>query len=254
LLLDEAFRLDLSPDADGASLLVHAAQKGHIQVVQFLLDRGADPSVQDRRGRLPMVMAAHSGQLEVVRILREKGVDPEIADGLGKTALTTSVNKGHHEITELLLDDRQKPAIPGPNGKPLFMINPLFDGIYLLCLSLTREADSGTGVVPLVFAAAYASSEVEYYLLGPGSDSAATATDAESSPTGGHTRIYDDHAEFQGLRLEKLEGDGVVFGATSASAGDMRLNVYGIAKLVLQREPYKSLLEEADEGEAQDAA
>ena len=56
--------------------LHQAACKGHIIVVQLLLDRGADPNAVDSSGRTPLCMAAFHGGKEIVQLLLNAGGDP----------------------------------------------------------------------------------------------------------------------------------------------------------------------------------
>lgn len=68
-------RLDADPTLldfmDGHTSALHqAAAGGHVEVVQFLLDRGANPLLQDGAGRLPLDNAAECGHANVVELLR----------------------------------------------------------------------------------------------------------------------------------------------------------------------------------------
>lgn len=68
-------RLDADPTLlnfmDGRTSALHqAAAGGHVEVVQFLLNRGANPLLQDGAGRLPLDYAADRGYANVVDLLR----------------------------------------------------------------------------------------------------------------------------------------------------------------------------------------
>ncbi|MEM8963989.1 MAG: PQQ-binding-like beta-propeller repeat protein [Acidobacteriota bacterium] len=80
-----------APTRYGATALTFAAEKGHAEVVAYLLEKGADPNVRDTfYGQQPLGWA--QGSDEVVRLLLAAGAEGEIAVlrqviPLGKTAL-----------------------------------------------------------------------------------------------------------------------------------------------------------------------
>jgi ankyrin repeat protein len=50
-----------------------AAHSGHVNVVQYLLDRGAMINIHQRNGPTPLHVAAQEGHFEVVRQLIQRG-------------------------------------------------------------------------------------------------------------------------------------------------------------------------------------
>ena len=76
---------------------------GHLEVVRFLLEAGADKDAADSRGYTAFCFAASTGHLEVVRLLLEArgGNDAPIPKGWW-TALTFATMYGHFEIHRLL--------------------------------------------------------------------------------------------------------------------------------------------------------
>jgi hypothetical protein len=72
------------------------------EVVQYLLERGADPNVLQTDGWNPLRIASKSGQSEIVRLLLDHGADVDSADDSGRTALQLALENGHHEVVELL--------------------------------------------------------------------------------------------------------------------------------------------------------
>jgi len=67
--------------------LIEAAQKGNLQVVQWLIDGGADLDASDLHGKTALMWAAGSGYDKVVQLLIDNGADFERKDNEGKTAL-----------------------------------------------------------------------------------------------------------------------------------------------------------------------
>ena len=81
------------------------SNKGHVEIVTLLLQRGADINKVDRRcGWTALTYAAEEGQLEIVTLLVERGADVNAADEDEWTALMRAAGKGHEEIVTLLLE------------------------------------------------------------------------------------------------------------------------------------------------------
>jgi ankyrin repeat protein len=49
-----------------------SGERGHVEVVRFLLQSGANKSLKNNRGKSAVEIAAAKGQKEVVKILREE--------------------------------------------------------------------------------------------------------------------------------------------------------------------------------------
>ena len=108
-------RLDLVRtyiDVPGARLgqaVVYASRYGHIGIVAFLLERGADPGEQDANGFTGLHWAAHGGYVDIVRLLLAHGAPLEVQNRFGGTvlgqALWSAENaplEAHPEIISLL--------------------------------------------------------------------------------------------------------------------------------------------------------
>jgi ankyrin repeat protein len=57
---------------NGATALHYAALGGHVDMVQWLLDRGADPACSDKEGDTPLTMASARGHAAVVDLLKRR--------------------------------------------------------------------------------------------------------------------------------------------------------------------------------------
>lgn len=56
--------------------LIIAAHYGRMEVVEVLLNRGADPNIRTKNGETALHRAAHMGRLKICRMLLEAGADP----------------------------------------------------------------------------------------------------------------------------------------------------------------------------------
>jgi len=103
--LDTAREVGLQP-ARHASPLIRAVGRDDAELVQLLLERGADV---DRTcgctgGESALWAATVAGATELVRLLLTQGADPDRAAFAGTTPLHAATIRGHEDIAELLLD------------------------------------------------------------------------------------------------------------------------------------------------------
>lgn len=66
---DAKDRLEMCVDYWGRTVLHEAANMGHLDVVQFLLDKEANPDLKNDEGQTPLMMAQENNRIEVVQFL-----------------------------------------------------------------------------------------------------------------------------------------------------------------------------------------
>jgi hypothetical protein len=72
----QAFRQPHKPlRTDSFSPIHHAAERGWAEIVAYLLEKHADPSIADRQGWTPLHLAAQQGHLPIVKLLVEYGAE-----------------------------------------------------------------------------------------------------------------------------------------------------------------------------------
>lgn len=86
LLLDCGADINAQSDDRGYSPLMDAAQQGDSGLLAFLLEHGSDPDLQSKDGQTALVLAVGRSDALVVARLLEHGASPDIADKLGLTA------------------------------------------------------------------------------------------------------------------------------------------------------------------------
>lgn len=112
-------------DYRGLTALHHAARCGHIEIIELLVDRGADLKVANRHGHVPLSVAVEECQLEAVICLLDKGADPNVRGGhYGGTVLHRAVLHRSLEIVVALLNAEADPNSTDANSK-----TPLHDAI-----------------------------------------------------------------------------------------------------------------------------
>ena len=86
----------------GYNALTGAAASGHTAIVSWLLANGADPNYRYGNGYSPLLTAAANGHLGIVSILLASGADLQVKTNDGKTALTFAQERGHADVAEFL--------------------------------------------------------------------------------------------------------------------------------------------------------
>lgn len=114
-LLDSGINVNHTDPSDGRTLLAAAAHAGLADVAVLLLCHGADPSLNDNQGQMPLNLAARQGHVGVLQVLldwvQEQGSERpaarallEHADNEGWTALRSAAWGGYKEVVSLLLE------------------------------------------------------------------------------------------------------------------------------------------------------
>ncbi|TVU01551.1 hypothetical protein EJB05_52992, partial [Eragrostis curvula] len=102
--LVEELKFDVnSAGDDDSGPLVHAVIGGHVAAVRYLLDKGADPNMQDHDGYAPLHEAAREGFDEIVQLLLSKGASVDISSPEG-TPLHAAAAYGKFRIIQILLE------------------------------------------------------------------------------------------------------------------------------------------------------
>ncbi|KAH8690924.1 hypothetical protein BGW36DRAFT_420317, partial [Talaromyces proteolyticus] len=136
-----------------------AARNGHEIVAKLLLDKGADLDTKELiTGGNQLLQAAWDGQEAVARVLLDKGADIEAKDPHGWTPLLHAAGNGHEAVVKLLLDKGADIEDKDPHG-----LTPLLHAAQnghdiIVKLLLDKGADievkdSIIGKTPLLWAA-----------------------------------------------------------------------------------------------------
>ena len=118
-LLDAGAQAEVDKrDIYGSTPLRVASMKGHLKVVRRLLDAGAEVDMAGIAGLTALSLASMEGNKEVVKALLDAGAEVDKADNAGKTAMYHAGKHDHTEVARLLLDsgadlDRVLNSYPG---------------------------------------------------------------------------------------------------------------------------------------------
>ncbi len=82
---------------------VHAAAtQGDREMMQLLLDHGADPNAVQQMDYVPLHSSAGRGDVETARLLMARGADPKRKSSDGKTPADVARERGFEELAALL--------------------------------------------------------------------------------------------------------------------------------------------------------
>ncbi|MDR0287493.1 MAG: ankyrin repeat domain-containing protein [Clostridiales bacterium] len=86
------------------SPLSQASQLGHYDIVEFLVEKGANINIRAADGTSPLMIAAYAGHFEIVKYLVEKGAELDFKNYNGDTALSNAYERGNMQIYNYLKD------------------------------------------------------------------------------------------------------------------------------------------------------
>jgi ankyrin repeat protein len=204
LLLDKGAEID-AKNKYGGTPLYRAAANGHDQVVQLLLDKGAEIDAKDEYVQTPLYRAAENGHDQVVQLLLDKGAEVNSKEKYGQTPLYRAAANGHDQVVQLLLDKGAE-----IDAKDEYDKTPLYraaanghDQVVQLLLDKGAEVNSKDkyGATPLYWAAYYGHDQVVQLLLDKGAKVNAKDED-------GYTPLYRAAANGQDQVVQLLLDKG----------------------------------------------
>ena len=106
LLLDKGaeFEPEWNPPWKEMIALEVACVNGFEYIVRLLLDNGADINAQSAMYGTALQGASSKGHYQIVRMLLDRGADVNVQRGLYGTALQGASSEGHYQIVRMLLD------------------------------------------------------------------------------------------------------------------------------------------------------
>ena len=89
---------------DGSTPLISAISRGHFDVVQLLIESGADLMQKDSKGFLPHHHAMFKSSLETLTLLKEKGVDIFTQLPSGLSPLAFAVQNNYYKLARFYIN------------------------------------------------------------------------------------------------------------------------------------------------------
>lgn len=115
----------------GWTPLHYAATEGHVQLMQWLLDEGAEVNAQTRAGVTPLYMAARKPSREAVLLLLKHGAFRDLCTEQGVSPAAAAAKAGDEKLGDYLAVEKcVKPAakvytesLPSADGRARMMIH-----------------------------------------------------------------------------------------------------------------------------------
>merc|ERR1719166_83548 len=95
--------LNVRASQHGQTALMLAVSHGRLDMVDLLLEAGADVNIRDEDGSTALMCAAEHGHMEIVKLLmRHPDININATDNDGLSALSVAMEAGHRDIGVLL--------------------------------------------------------------------------------------------------------------------------------------------------------
>lgn len=198
LLVSAGANLELAPQGDvalkmnlcGQTPLFCASKEGHVEIVRYLLENGANTNAVNHYGVSTLWIPSQKGYVEIVRLLLQHRADPELAPfGLeadergiaGWTPLYVAMKSRNLEVARVLLEFGANPNAITKLGSTPFLLASEVAGLDIIkyfveCNAALDFAPSGpeadklniTGQTPLFLATLKKRLDVVRYLISKG--------------------------------------------------------------------------------------
>lgn len=103
--------------SSGDTALHIVAERGDTAWIRFLLQRGANPNIANKKGLTPIMIAAALGNVDGVEALIKSGARVDDQDSLGETPLISATHRRDVEMVKLLLDKGADPERSDNSGR-----------------------------------------------------------------------------------------------------------------------------------------
>ncbi len=157
----------------GTSLLLAAVFCRQQEVFDYLIEKGADVTIQNEYGGSPIVYAARNANVNMVTTLLDKGADVNAATIEGFNPLYVAVQRDSEETVQLLLDNGAKVASDTAGISPLqwAVLNENQNIVEkLIEHSADIDAVNNIGNTPLAIALRQGSMKIAELLIYHGAD------------------------------------------------------------------------------------
>ncbi|KAK9727773.1 hypothetical protein K7432_001592 [Basidiobolus ranarum] len=126
----------------GLTVLHYAASRGHLVLIEYLLDAGAEVDFEDREGETALLKAAFGGHLDVVKCLVNSHASIDHKDKDGWTALHNACSYGHLEIVKWLLENTSVDVNTRSKMNHTPLMNAASRGFLDIVIYLLSEANA----------------------------------------------------------------------------------------------------------------
>lgn len=178
-LLSQGFVIDAPHPTRKTTALLEACRHGQTEMTEWLLSRGAKPSLQMGSDKFTSLhIAIMTGHTRCAELLLAYGADVKTQDALGRTPLHHAITSEHAQLTD-----------------------PLRHSLIqqLLTYRSPLDAQDIEGATPLHYCAIYSRLDCAHILLSRGANPNATTHDCDLTPC--HIAVVEGNAELIALLI-----------------------------------------------------
>ena len=104
ILIAKGADVSTKANTSGGETPLHmAAMEGHKEIAELLIAEGANVNAKNNSGWIPLHDVSFEGHKEIAKLLIDKGSDVNVKGRKMQTALHVSAGRGHQEIVKLLI-------------------------------------------------------------------------------------------------------------------------------------------------------
>jgi ankyrin repeat protein len=103
-LIDANYNIHIQDSIGNDTALHWASFKGHKEIVELLLNAGADVNKLNKHGHTALLDASWNGKTSIVKLLLKANANADIQNTNGYTALTVAIENNHYDIIKILLE------------------------------------------------------------------------------------------------------------------------------------------------------
>ena len=153
-LIKASAPINAAYDINYTALLV-AAVRGYTQMVELLLQAGADPNIMHQEAvSTPLSQASSKGFFDIVQLLLRYNANPNLQTSLGQTALMAAASNGFTNIVRLLLQAKAQVNLRNDNGLSALLYAIKSGNSEVVDILLEHYADANLpdieGITPLM--------------------------------------------------------------------------------------------------------
>ena len=169
-------------DESSATPLIIAVMHNHVEVVKYLLQKGADISLTTESNKSNALhIASQYGSVEAIEMLLSYDLRPDSRDGEGNTPLAYAAACGQIEAINCLLKHGADPFLRGEHGWSLLHFAAQSGNVIIIETMLSKGLDIDSrgetlGLTPVMVSIIFEKLEAAKYLLEKGADESLKTT------------------------------------------------------------------------------
>ena len=179
--------IDSKDDESSVTPLIIAAMKNHVEVMKYLLQKGADISLTtgSKKGNA-LHIASQYGSVAAIEMLLSYDLRPDSRDREGNTPLVYAAGCGQIEAVNCLLKHGADPFLRGEHGWSLLHFAAQSGNVIIIETMLSKGLDIDSrgetlGLTPVMVSIIFEKLEAAKYLLEKGADESLKTTERKIS-------------------------------------------------------------------------